>query len=168
MPDCPLGQKAPSVNLAKPSVAAPRVFPAWLPHRRELLAVPVAFALVLGAPGLAYAAFTARTTAALTVGTYTVPAPASINGTLECTTIQGKKGAAITLKSIDPVPLATGYTATLASPSGPQEMKEIPAEDTAQQIILLSKGNGKGTYTFALFARVGSWTGPQLQQSVSC
>jgi hypothetical protein len=29
-------------------------------------------------------------------------------------------------------------------------------------------GNGKGTYTFRLTAKVGSWTGAALQQAVTC
>ncbi|SKB89351.1 hypothetical protein SAMN05660473_02910 [Arthrobacter sp. 49Tsu3.1M3] len=158
----------PPVNLANRSAATPRVSPGWLAHRTGLLAVPLAVAVVLGAPGLAYAAFTARTTAALDVGTYTVPAPTSINGTLECTTIQGKKGAVISFTGFAAVARATGYTATLTSPTGPQAVTEIAPADTTHEVKVLSKGSGKGTYTFTFSARVGPWTGPDLQQSVTC
>ena len=158
----------PSVNLAKHSAASLQVSPAGLAHRTGLLAVPLAVALVLGAPGLAYGAFTARITAALNVGTYTVPAPASIGGTLECTTDQGKKGAAISFTGFAAVGRATGYTATLTSPTGPQAVTEIAPEDTTHEVKVLSKGNGKGTYTFTFSARVGPWTGPDLQQFVTC
>lgn len=158
----------PSVNLAKRSAAAPRVSPAWLAHRSGLLAVPVAVALLLGAPGLAYATFTARTTAALNVGTYKVPAPASINGTLVCATVQGKKGAAISFTGFAAVDRATGYTATLTSPTGPEEVRVIAADDTTHDVMTLSRGNGRGIYTFTLSALVGSWTGPNLQQTVTC
>ena len=158
----------PPVNLANRSAAAPRVSPGWLGHRTGLLAVALAVAVVLGAPGLAYAAFTARTTAALDVGTYTVPAPTSINGTLECTTIQGKKGAVISFTGFAAVARATGYTATLTSPTGPQAVTEIAPADTTHEVKVLSKGSGKGTYTFTFSARVGPWTGPDLQQSVTC
>lgn len=168
MPDPPLRQKVPSVNLAKPSAAAPRVSSARLAHRRGLLAVPVAVALLLGAPGLAYATFTARTAAALSVGTYKVPAPASINGTLVCTTVLGKKGAAITFTGFAAVDRATGYTATLTPPTGPQEVTAIAAEDTTHEVKILSRGNGKGPYTFTFSARVGSWIGPDLKQTVTC
>jgi hypothetical protein len=102
------------------------------------------------------------------VGTYKIPAPASINGTLECTTIQGKKGASISFTGFAAVGRATKYTATLSSPSGPQAVTEIAVEDTTHQVMLLSKGNGKGTYTFTLSAGVGPWTGPALQQTVTC
>jgi hypothetical protein len=156
------------VNLAKPFAAAPRVSPARLAQWRRLLAVPVAVALVAGAPGLACAAFTAKTTASLSVGTYKVPAPASINGTLECTTIQGKKGASISFTGFAAVDRATGYTATLSSPTGPQAVASIAEGDASQGMTLLSKGNGKGTYVFTLAAAVGPWTGPALQQSVTC
>ena len=158
----------PPVNLANRSAATPRVSPGWLAHRTGLLAAPLAVAVVLGAPGLAYAAFTARTTAALDVGTYTVPAPTSINGTLECTTIQGKKGAVISFTGFAAVARATGYTATLTSPTGPQAVTEIAPADTTHEVKVLSKGSGKGTYTFTFSARVGPWTGPDLQQSVTC
>ncbi|RKR12681.1 hypothetical protein [Arthrobacter oryzae] len=156
------------MNLAKPFAAASRVSPARLVHRRGLLAIPLAVGLVLGAPGLALAAFTARTTASLNVGTYTVPAPASINGTLVCTTIQGKKGASISFTGFAAVDRATGYTATLSSPTGPTAVAAIADGDTSQGMTLLSKGSGKGTYTFTLSAAVGSWTGPALQQAVTC
>ncbi|GIU56618.1 hypothetical protein [Arthrobacter sp. NicSoilC12] len=156
------------MNAPQSASVAPRVKAAWLVRLRRLLAVPVAAALVLGAPGLAYATFTARTTAALNVGTYTVPAPASIGGTLVCTTDQGKKGAAISFTGFAAVSRATGYTATLTSPTGPQAVTEIAPEDTTHEVKVLSKGNGKGTYTFTFSARVGPWTGPDLQQSVTC
>ena len=168
MPDPPLRQKVPSVNVAKPSAAAPRVSSARLVHRRGLLALPVAVALVLGAPGLAYATFTARTTAALSVGTYKVPAPASIGGTLQCATDQGRKGASIDFTGFTAVARATGYTATITSPDAIQAVTDIAEGDTSRGMKLLSKGSGKGTYTFTLSARVGSWTGPELKQTVDC
>ena len=148
---------------------ASRVKAPWLVRLRGLLAVPVAVALVLGAPGLAYAAFTAKTTAALTVGTYKIPAPASINGTLRCTNAGGQRGAVITFDDFDEVDRATGYAATLTPPSGPAVVSALPAAGHSRVTIATSGGgNGKGTYTFRLTAKVGSWTGAALQQSVTC
>lgn len=149
------------------TVASPVKAP-WLVRLRGLLAVPVAMALLLGAPGLAYAAFTASTAAALTVGTYKVPAPASISGRLECTSIQGKKGASISFTSFATVDRATGYTAVISSPNDAQAVSVIAAGDTSHAATLLSKGNGRGTYTFTLTASVGLWTGEPLTQSVTC
>lgn len=157
------------MNVPQPAPVASRVKATWLVRLRGLLAVPVAVALVLGAPGLAYAAFTAKTTAALTVGTYKVPAPASINGTLRCTNAGGQRGAVITFDDFDEVDRATGYTVTLTPPSGPAVVSALPAVGHSRVTTATSGGgNGKGTYTFRLTAKVGSWTGAALQQSVSC
>ncbi|WP_264356285.1 hypothetical protein [Pseudarthrobacter sp. MM222] len=159
-------QKVHPVIDAKATPAAPRVSPAWLARLRGLLAVPVAVALVLGAPGLAYATFTARTTAAVSVGTYKVPAPASISGTLECRTGNGAKGAIITFTDFAEVDRATGYTATLTPPSGSPSVVPLSGEGTMQ--VTMFVGTAKGKYTFRLTARVGSWTGLPLEQTVNC
>ena len=153
------------MNVPQPTPAASRVKPAWLARLRGLLAVPVAVALVLGAPGLAYAAFTAKTNASLSVGTYKVPAPAWINGTLQCHD-RGPRGAAITFTDFADVDRATGYTATLTPPSGSPSV--VPLTGQGQSQVTMSSNNGKGTYTFRLTAKVGSWTGAVLQQSVTC
>ncbi|MFF2245973.1 hypothetical protein ACFVTM_17535 [Arthrobacter sp. NPDC058130] len=153
------------MNVPQPTPAASRVKPAWLTRLRGLLAVPVAVALVLGAPGLAFAAFTAKTTASLSVGTYKVPAPASINGTLQCNA-HGQKSAAITFTDFADVDRATGYTATLTPPTGSPAV--VPLTGQGQNEVTMTSSNGKGTYTFTLTAKVGSWTGAALQQSVTC
>jgi hypothetical protein len=127
-----------------------------------LLAVPVAVALVLGAPGLAYATFTARTTAALSVGTYKVPAPASINGTLQCTSTG--KGATITFTSFGLVDRATSYAATLTQPGETPTVTPVAVGSN----VSMTNWGGKGTYTFSLYARVGSWTGAPLERAVTC
>jgi hypothetical protein len=151
------------VNVTQPVPAAPRVFPAWLLRLRGLLAVPVAVALVLGAPGLAYGAFTARTTtASLSVGTYKIPAPASIDGTLHCT--DTGKGATITFTAFGLVDRATSYVATLALSGDTPALTPI----TAGRQVSMTAWAGKGTYTFTLSARVGSWTGAPLVRTVTC
>ena len=152
--------------VAKVTPPAQRVSPAWLKRLRGLLAVPVAVALLVGAPGLAYAAFTAQTTAALSVGTYKVPAPASINGTLVCTNNGGNKGAEITFTGFSGVDRATSYTARLTHTSGGSTVTHI-AGNTGPSIYM-SLGAGRGIYTFQLEARVGSWTGLPLPRTVSC
>lgn len=156
------------MNIAKPTAADPRIAGARRLRLRGVVALPLAVALVLGAPGLAIAAFTARTAASVTVGTYKIPAPTSINGQLECISIQGKKGAAITLDGFSQVDRATGYTATLMSPSGAKDVTTLAVGDTSRVIRLVSSGSGKGTFTFSLSAQAGPWTGPPLQRSVSC
>jgi hypothetical protein len=151
------------VNVAQPnSATAPRLSPVWLVRLRRLLAVPVAVALVLGAPGLAYGAFTARTAASLSVGTYKIPAPAFIGGTLECT--HTGKGATITFTGFGPVDRATGYSAALTR-SGESP---APRSVSAGSSVSITNWGGRGTYTFTLSAKVGSWTGTPLVRSIDC
>jgi len=150
------------VNLAKPPAAAPLAFPAWLVRLRGLLAVLVAVAFVLGAPGLAYGAFTATTTASLRVGTYKIPAPASLNGTLQCTNTG--RGASITIAGFGLVDRATGYTARLTLSGGTPTVVPVPVGSS----VTITNWDGRGKYTFSLTARVGSWTGEPLQRTVTC
>ena len=150
------------MNLAKPFAKAPRVSPAGLSHWRRLLAAPIAVALVLGAPGLAYAAFTARTTASLSVGTYKIPAPATVNGTLRCT--DTGKGATITFTGFGLVDRATSYEATLTLSNGTPMVKPV----TVGSQVSMTNWGGKGKYTFTLSAKVGSWTGASLERFITC
>lgn len=158
------------MNIAKPSPTAPRASSVWLMRLRGLLAVPAAVVLVLCAPALAEAAFTANTAASMSVGTYKIPAPASINGTLRCVTSSGQKGASIRFTDFADVARATGYTATLTPPTGLKSVTSIPAGGTSQVYMVASgtTGKGSGTYIFTLTAQVGSWTGTSLTQTVTC
>ena len=149
--------------VTKATPAAPWVSTAWLVRLRGLLAVPIAAALVLAAPGLAYATFTARTTAAVSVGTYKIPAPASISGALECTK-QGR-GGTITITDFGLVDRATKYTATLTLAGGVPVVVLV----TADKDVTVTNYGGKGTYTFTLTASVGSWSGESpLVRTISC
>lgn len=159
-------QKVPPVIDAQASPAVSRASPVWSTRLRGLLAVPIAVCLVLVTPGLAHAKFTARTTAAVSVGTYKIPAPASINGTLECRTGNGARGATITFTDFAEVDRATGYMATMTPPGG--SPSEIPLSGEGKMQVTMSAGNAKGRYTFRLTARVGSWTGLSLEQTVIC
>lgn len=150
------------MNLAQPFAAAPRVSPARLAHWRGLLAVPVAVALVVGAPGLACAAFTAKTAATMSVGTYQIPAPASVNGTLQCT--NAGKGATITITGFGLVDRATNYVAALTLPGESPTLTPI----TVGRQVSMTNWGGKGKYTFTLSAQVGSWTGAPLVRTVTC
>ena len=99
------------MNVAQPTSAAtaPRVSPGWLVRLRRLVAVPVAVALILGAPGLAYATFTAKTGGSLAVGTYSIPAPASATGNRTCNN-GNSKGITINITSFAAVSKATEET----------------------------------------------------------
>ena len=150
------------MNVAKPTPAAPRVFPAWLVRLRGLLTIPVAVMLVLGAPGLSYAAFTARTTASMSIGTYEIPAPATATGSRTCQT--GPLRVSITISSFAPVSRATSYIATVTAPDGTVSSKTVSASGFS-----FTKSSSKaGTYTLLIKARVGGWTGAAIQKTYTC
>ena len=130
---------------------------------RRLLAVPAAVALVLGAPGLAYAAFTAQTGGSLSVGTYSIPAPATATGGRTCTN-GNPKGITINITSFAAVSKATTYTATVTAPDGTTTSKAVDPGG-----FTITKQYAKtGTYTLAITAQVGSWTGAAFQQTYVC
>ena len=130
---------------------------------RRLLAVPVAVSLVLGAPGLAYATYTAKTGGSLAVGTYSIPAPATATGSRTCNN-GNPKGITINITSFAPVSKATSYTATVTAPDGTYTSKTVePSGFTITQPY-----EKKGSYTLAIQARVGSWTGAAFPQTYSC
>lgn len=140
--------------------------PRKVARRQLLLALPLAGMLALCAPGLAWAAFTVQVSAALGVGTYQIPAPASAAGTLVCTTSQGQRGASIVFSSVASVSRATGYRATLTPPVGSPLQNDVGATGTFQIPMAITAGKGK--YTFSVVAKVGSWVGAPLQQTVTC
>lgn len=154
------------MNVSKDHPEARQAPPACPVRLRGLMAVPVAVALVLGAPAFAHAAFTARTTAAASVGTYKIPAPASINGTLQCKPGKGASRATITFTDFAEVDRATGYTASLRGPVG--SATEVPVSGNGTMEVTMSAGQASGVYVFRLTARVGSWTGLPLEQTVTC
>lgn len=150
------------MNVTPPTPAAPRVFPAWLVRLRGLLAIPLAVALVLGAPGLALAAFTAKTTASLSVGTYQIPAPATATGSRTCKT--GPRSITITITSFAPVSRATSYLATVTAPDGTASSQVV----SASGFSFTKASSRAGTYTLLIEARLGSWTGTAIQKTYVC
>jgi hypothetical protein len=153
------------VNVAKATPAAGRVPSGFLLRLRGPVAFLGAVALLLGAPGLAYATFTARTTASVDVGTYEIPAPASITGGLECTTNRlGQTGATMGYTGFAQVERATAYSGTLKAPNGAQSTMQVSADSAVQVSIY----GGAGKYTFSLTAKIGSWTGEPLVLSITC
>lgn len=140
-----------------------------------LLAVPLALLMVLGAPYLATAAFTATTSATLTVGTYKIPAPTAVTtGTRTCTNNQGVKGASIPVTSWSAVDRATGYVVTLTSPSGGQSQTAIRGGSSSavtasvQDVNGNGNGSGSGTYTLSIRATIGSWVGDPIIRTFTC
>lgn len=130
---------------------------------RRLLAVPVAVALILGAPGLAYATFTAKTGGTLAVGTYSIPAPVTATGSRTCNN-GNPKGITINITSFAAVSKATSYTATVTAPDGTTTSKTVDPSG----FTITKPYEKKGPYTLVIQAQVGSWTGAPLPQTYSC
>lgn len=152
------------MNATQPtSATAPRLPRVWRLRLRRLLAVPAAVALVLGAPGLAYATFTAKTGGSLVVGTYAVPAPATATGTPTCNN-GNLKGITINITSFTAVLRATSYTAKVTAPDGTTTSQAVDPGGFA----ITQQYAKKGAYTLIIQAQVGSWTGAALQQTYTC
>lgn len=152
------------MTLAQPTSgsAAPRLPLVWLKPLLRLLAVPVAVAIVLGAPGLAYGAFTAKTGGSLSVGTYSIPAPATATGGGTCNA--SPRSITINISSFAAVSRATSYTATVTAPDGSVASKTVGTGGFS-----LNRTSSKaGTYTLVIRAQVGSWTGAAFQKTYSC
>jgi hypothetical protein len=151
------------VNAAQPaSATAPRFPRVWLLRLRRLLAVPAAVALVLGAPGLAYATFTAQTGGSLAVGTYSIPAPTSATGSRTCST--NPRGITVNITSFAAVSRATSYTATITAPDGSTASKTVGTGGFS-----ISRTSSKtGTYTLVIKAQLGTWTGAAIQKTYIC
>lgn len=120
-------------------------------------------ALVLGAPGLAYATFTAKTGGSLAVGTYSIPAPATATGNRTCNN-GNPKGITINITSFAAVIKATSYVATVTAPDGTTASKSV---GTGGFSISRTSSTG-GTYTLVIKARVGAWTGAAYQKTYVC
>ena len=141
------------MNPAKATAAAPKVPSALAVQLRGPLALLVAVALILGLPSLAYATFTSRATASVSVGTYKIPAPASINGTLQC--VPNGQGADHQVHRVrESRPCDGLYGDTEGSAGGVATMPAAPGTT-----VQVSVSGSPGTYTFSLVARVGSWHG---------
>lgn len=152
------------MNVAQSSTAsaAPRVSPVWLVRLRGLLVVPVAVALILGAPGLANATFTAKTGGSLSVGTYSIPAPATATGTGTCN--NSPRSITISITSFAPVSRATSYLATVTAPDGTATSKAV----SVSGFSFTKTSTKAGTYTLVIKAQVGSWTGAAYQKTYNC
>lgn len=98
----------------------------------------------------------------MSVGTYQIPAPESVSGSLQCT--KTGRGATITITAFGLVDRATNYVATLTVDGE----TPTPTAISAGREETLTNWGGKGRYTFALYAQVGSWTGRQLERTINC
>lgn len=143
------------MKTSRPSRAALRL-------RRLLAAVAVALFLV-ATPAVAQAAFNSTASAALSTGTYTIPAPATISGTYSCDTTR-PYGSTINITAYGKVARATGYKLTVTAPDGTAVTQNI----TGNTVSLTKPSGRNGVYTYALFAVVGTWTGASYSGTYTC
>ncbi|HEY8294209.1 MAG TPA: hypothetical protein VIG41_02625 [Micrococcaceae bacterium] len=114
-------------------------------------------------PSIAQAAFSASSAASVSMGTYAIPAPASVAVSYSCTT-----GSNITVtasvSSYGKVGRATAYRFTLKSADGTSTSKTTSASTLGLTKTLTS--NGQSTLT--VDALVGTWVGVPLSRTHTC
>ncbi|WP_104181566.1 hypothetical protein [Arthrobacter sp. B0490] len=131
---------------------------------RFLVRVLIGVVLSTWLPTAAQAAFTDADAAPVAVGTYAVPAPASITGTFSCQ--NNRLSMSVTLTDFGAVHRATAYTVTLTAPNGQVTANSLPAGTRATTITRTS--TTVGTYTLRVRASVGTWTGQNLERVLAC
>ncbi|WP_298252074.1 hypothetical protein [uncultured Arthrobacter sp.] len=136
-----------------------------LPRRLRFLAkLLLAVVVLTWAPTVAQAAFSDRDTAALSVGTYDIPAPAGVTGTIDCSLL--KMFVTVAITDFGVVPRATEYTVTLTGPAGVVTTHTVSPTKRATTITRMSMLNG--TYTLRIWASVGTWTGDPAVYPIKC
>lgn len=136
---------------------------------RFLVQVLIGVLVLTWAPTIAQAAFTGAATAALTVGTYKIPAPAAANVSVSCAALSTTM--TVTVTNISAVDRATSYTLALTTQGGapegtPQTVTnpQSPTTIKVHRYLLTSP-----TYTLRIRANVNKWTGEDaLVQTVRC
>jgi hypothetical protein len=129
---------------------------------RGLAAVLAALVLTL-TPAIAQAAFKAATTSPMSVGTYAIPAPATATWTHSCST--NGRIYTLNLTSYGKVSKASSYLVIITAPDGTTSTPQIITSDT---LTLTQTSARRGTYTFTIQARVGTWTGAPFPGSDIC
>lgn len=129
---------------------------------RALAAVLTAFVFILS-PAIAEAAFIVATTSRMSVGTYAIPAPATVNWTHNCST--NGRSYTLNLTSYAKVSKASSYLVIITAPDGTSSTPQTITSDT---LTLTQTSTRRGTYTFTIQALVGTWIGAAFTGSNSC
>ncbi|WP_285240482.1 hypothetical protein ACRB8A_14890 [Arthrobacter sp. G.S.26] len=131
---------------------------------RRLLAAVVVALFLAATPAVAQAAFNSTASAALSTGTYSIPAPATISGTYSCDTTR-PYGSTINITAYGKVARATGYKLTVTAPDGSSSSQNIQGNTLS---LTKSSTLRNGTYTYALVAMVGTWIGDPYTGTYTC
>ncbi|MEG9249859.1 hypothetical protein V6S67_17355 [Arthrobacter sp. Soc17.1.1.1] len=138
--------------------------PRHLRRVRFLVRVLITVLVFMWAPTVAQAAFSDAASAPVTVGTYAIPAPASLTGNYSCTS--ARTSMTVTISDFGAVSRATGYTVTLTAPNGQVTTNNLPATTRATTITRTS--TSVGNYTLRIRANVGSWIGQNAERVLTC
>lgn len=129
---------------------------------RALVTVLAALVLVL-TPAIAQAAFKAATTSPMSIGTYAIPAPATATWTHSCSS--NGRSYTLNLTGYAHVSKAGSYLVIITAPDGTASSPQVITSDT---LTLTQTSTRRGTYTFTIQARVGTWTGAAFTGSDTC
>lgn len=134
---------------------------------RRLLAASLLLVVAVGAPAAAWAAFSAKASGTTRVGTLQLVAPADASGTFSCPSNNGMKNGGVVVTGWTSVNGADSYTLTLDPPGNVSNVTRT-VNTPSRQTLTPGSTPGKGTWTFTIVARAGTWTGPAFSQSFSC
>lgn len=127
------------------------------------LATAIAALVLVLSPAIAQAAFKAATTSTMSIGTYQIPAPATATWTHSCST--NGHSYTLNLSSYAHVSKADSYLVIITAPDGTTSTPQIITSDT---LTLTQTSAHRGTCTFTIQARVGTWTGAAFTGSDTC
>ena len=146
---------------AKPhgSLSSPAMFPA-----ARAVATALAALVFILAPAIAQAAFKATTVSTASIGTYTIPAPATATWTFSCVNTTNNHRYTLHLTDFGSVNRADSYLVTITAPD-----LTTDSQTTTIKVLTMTKTSATaGIFTFTIRARVGTWTGPPFSHSDTC
>ena len=138
----------------------------WSGRSRWASILLIVSAALFGGAALAQASFIGVARAPVTVGTYDIPASASLTGTYNC---DSRRTMTVNVTGFGRVDRATGYTLTLAEP-GTAPGTTTQNLTATQTTTTISRATTRaGNFTLNLTAKVGTWTSDTpLTRTLSC
>ena len=139
----------------------------WFRRYRWAYVLVVLAGMICGGTALAQASFTGAASAPVSVGTYDIPASASVTGTYSCDAL--KRTMTVNVTGFSRVDRATAYTLSLAEP-GTNPAATTQTLTATQTTATITRATSRtGAFTLSLTARVGTWTSDTpLTRSITC
>jgi hypothetical protein len=121
---------------------------------------------IFGGTALAQASFTGVAAAPVLIGTYDIPASASLTGTYSC---DSRRTLTVNVTGFGRVDRATAYTLTLAEPGANAATTTQNLTATQTSATITRSTSRTGSFTLNLVARVGTWTSDTpLTRTITC